>query len=85
MNFSYNHKTEKVFEHLLQQFGHALETQHQRSKSVSDSFQAHKMSHCEKRPSGVFFKLFSGSLNTKILSSDIVFFTVVKSLEESFI
>ena len=76
---------EKDFERLLRHFGHTLETQYQRSESVSDSFQARKISHFEKRPNGVFFKLFSGSLNMKRLSTDIVFFTLIKALEESFL
>ena len=36
-----------------------------------------------KKSNGVFFKLFLGSLNMKRLSSDIVFFTLVKAFEES--
>ena len=83
LTFSYYHKMEKFVERLLRHFDHALETQYQRSKSVSDSFQARKISHSEKRPNGVFFKLFSSSLNTKRLSSDLVFFTLVKAFEES--
>ena len=76
---------EKVIERLLQHFGHALKTQYQMSESVSDSFQARKISHFEKRPNGVFFKLFSCSLNMKRLSSDLVFFTLIKALKEAFI
>ena len=85
LTFLHYHKTEKVFENLLRHFGHVLKTYHQRFESFSDSFQTHKISHHEKRPSGVLFKLFSGSLNIKILSSDLVFFTLVKALEELFI
>ena len=73
----------KVIEHLLQHFDHALETHYQRSESVSDSFQARKISHGEKRPNGVFFELFSGSLNTNRLLSDLVFFMLIKEFEDS--
>ena len=68
MTFSH-YTTKKFVDHLLWHFGHALETQYQRSESVSDSFQACKISHCEKRPNGFFFKLFSNSLSMKRLSS----------------
>ena len=77
MTFSYYHKTKKFDERLLRHFGPALENQYQRSEFISDSF------YCVKKPHGVLFKLFLGSLNMKILSSDLVFFTLVKIFEES--
>ena len=52
-------------------------------ESISDSFQARKNSQCVKKPHGVLFKLFLGSLNMKRLSSDLVFFTLIKAFEES--
>ena len=36
-----------------------------------------------KNSNGVLFKLFLGSLNTKIFLSDIVFFMLIKAFEES--
>ena len=52
-------------------------------ESIYESFQAHKKWHCVKKPHGVIFKLFLGSLNMKRLSSDFVFLTLVKAFEES--
>ena len=43
----------------------------------------HALDSNMKNSSGVLFKLFSGPLNMKILSSDIVFFMLVKAFEES--
>jgi hypothetical protein len=37
----------------------------------------------KKEPPGVPFKLFSNSLNMKILPSDLVLFTLVKEFEEN--
>ena len=42
-----------------------------------------KTIHHEKKPNGVFFKLFLVSLNLKRLSSKVVFFMLVKVLEDS--
>ena len=74
---------EKVLQRSFQYFDHALKNQYQIYESFNDTFQTRKTRHREKRPNGVSFKLFLGSLNMKILSSALVFFALIKVFEYS--
>ena len=53
------------------------------SNQLSLLFKLVKPFIAKRNPNRVLFKLFSNSLNVKIFSSELVFFTLVKVLEES--